>query len=163
MGAKSRARHVRPDEFAAGVVANWGLPISPVVFLERFRRWPEALYDGARELVNTVRSRMRVGCLTSTNTVHWEAQGGRWGLERLFDVRSSPKIGLVKPDRDLFEYVSNVAGCPNESFVFLDDNPINVDQAWTLGIQVQTVREISKRTALFQPRDALIALDCSIE
>ena len=55
-----------------GVVSDLALAISPAEFLERFRWWPEGLFDGAVELVNTVRAQVRVGCLSNTNAVHWD-------------------------------------------------------------------------------------------
>ena len=48
----------QPEEFAAGVVSDLALAISPAELLQRFRCWPEALFDGAVELVNTVRAEM---------------------------------------------------------------------------------------------------------
>jgi len=75
-----------PDEFATGLVAEWGLPIEPDGFLTQFRTWPEALFPGAGELVNEVRSQIPVGCLSNTNIVHWADQDSLWGLGKMFDV-----------------------------------------------------------------------------
>ena len=75
-----------PDEFATGLVAEWGLPIEPDGFLTQFRTWPEALFPGAEELVNEVRSQIPVGCLSNTNIVHWADQDSLWGLGKMFDV-----------------------------------------------------------------------------
>lgn len=86
------------EEFASGVVSDWGLAISPSDFLERFSWWAEGLFDGAVELVSAVRDQVRVGCLSNTNAIHW-ARGTSWGLDQLFDLRFlSHELGLVKPN-----------------------------------------------------------------
>ncbi len=128
----------QPADFAIGVVSDLALSISPAEFLERFRCWPESLFDGAVELVNTVRARVRVGCLSNTNAVHWDQLRGGWGLDRLFDVVFlSHKMGLLKPEREIFERVSSVAGCANEHIAFLDDSASNVEPALDMGFQAR--------------------------
>jgi putative hydrolase of the HAD superfamily len=142
-----------PEAFASGVVSDWELSITPIEFLERFRSWPEALYDGAADVVKTVRSRVQVGCLTNTNSIHWDEQGVRWGLDQLFDTYFlSHELGLVKPDQEIFAHVSAVAGCPNQRIVFLDDNAINVEQAQSLGFRAHRV------SGPDEARDALVRL-----
>jgi glucose-1-phosphatase len=141
----------RTEDFAAGVVSDWDLAISPAEFLERFRWWPEALFDGAVDLVRTVRrAERRVGCLSNTNVVHWEQLGRSWGLDELFDVVFlSHEMGLVKPDPEVFEHVSSVAGCISEQVVFLDDDAVNVDQARGMGFQARKVNGVDQaRTTL---------------
>ena len=96
----------QPPDFAMGVVPDLGLAISPAGILERFRWWPESLFDGAVELVNTVRARVPVRCLSNTNAVHWVQLRRSWGLDRLFDVVFlSHELGLLKPEREIFERV----------------------------------------------------------
>ena len=138
----------QPEDFAVGVVSDLALAISPAEFLERFRSWPEGLFDGAVELVNTVRAQVRVGCLSNTNAVHWEYLRGRWGLDELFDiVFLSHEMGLLKPDREIFERVSALAGCANEHIAFLDDGASNVDQALGMGFQARKVNGVDEATA----------------
>lgn len=139
------------EEFASGVVSDWGLAISPSDFLERFSWWAEGLFDGAVELVSAVRDQVRVGCLSNTNAIHW-ARGTSWGLDQLFDLRFlSHELGLVKPDQEIFEHISSVAGYPNERVVFLDDNAINVDQARSMGFQARQANGVDQaRAALIQ-------------
>ena len=143
----------QPDDFAVGVVSDLALTSSPTEFLERFRWWPEGLFDGAAELVNTVRDRVRVGCLSNTNAVHWDQLRASWRVDQLFDVVFlSHEMGLLKPDREIFERVSSVAGCANERIAFLDDSANNVDQAVRMGFQARKV------TGVDQARAALVEL-----
>jgi putative hydrolase of the HAD superfamily len=130
-----------PDEFAQGVVADWGLAISPADFLEQFRAWPEDLYEGARELVEEVRQNALVGCLSNTNQLHWTDHYVRWDLDRCFDLRFlSFELGMVKPDRELFEHVARTVAVAPERIAFLDDNQLNVDQAAGVGFNARRVR-----------------------
>jgi glucose-1-phosphatase len=142
-----------PDEFAAGVVTEWALPIGAEEFLAQFRTWPEGLFDDAQRLVAAVRSRIPVGCLSNTNVVHWSDQVARWGLDDMFDVQFlSHELGLVKPDREVFDHVVGTLGLPAERIVFLDDNEANVQQARAVGLTAVRVRGIR------QSADALLGL-----
>jgi HAD superfamily hydrolase (TIGR01509 family) len=143
-----------PEEFAAGVVAEWGLPIEPDGFLNQFRTWPEELFDGAQELVAEVRSQTPVGCLSNTNVLHWADQDSLWGLEKMFDVCFlSHRLGLIKPDRAVFDHVVAALNLPAQRIVFFDDNDANVQQARAVGVNAIRVRGI-RETA-----DALISLE----
>ncbi len=123
------------SEFAAGIAAEWGMTASADSFLEAFENWPEALYDGALALVADVRRAVPVGCLSNSNPLHWNRFASLWHLDRLFDVRFlSHEMGLVKPDRELFEHVVGRLEAPPESIVFLDDNQANVTGAQEAGL-----------------------------
>jgi glucose-1-phosphatase len=130
-----------PGEFASGVVDDWGLSISPTAFLEQFRGWPEDLYDGARELLEKTRRTVPIGCLSNTNALHWADHSAKWALDGYFDHRFlSYEVGLVKPDREIFEHVCMRLDLRPERIVFLDDNALNIDQACALGFQAYRVR-----------------------
>jgi hypothetical protein len=81
LGESFQRGQCQPEDFAVGVVSDLGLAITPAELLERFRLWPEALFDGAVELVNAVRARVRVGCFSNTNSVHWDRLRCSWGLD----------------------------------------------------------------------------------
>jgi glucose-1-phosphatase len=139
-----------PSQFASGVVADWDLPISSAEFLERFRRWPAGLYEGALEMVEALRTQAVVGCLSNTNSLHWDAMQA-WGLGTAFDYTFlSYRIGLVKPDQAVFEHVAAELGVPTGEVTFLDDNAINVERASALGFdshRVQGVGEAARALA----------------
>ena len=136
------------DDFASGVIADWGLSIAVSEFLERFASWPEALFEGAVELVEEVRSRVPVGCLSNTNSIHWEVQGKVWGFDQLFDFRFlSYELGLIKPDAEIFEHVLTAVGSPGGRIVFLDDNSLNVTAAGGMGFQAHQVQGVEEAQA----------------
>jgi putative hydrolase of the HAD superfamily len=128
-------------EFAAGVVADWDLPLSGPEFLEMFKVWPEALLDGAAELVSEVRGLVAVGCVSNSNIPHWHRMTSLWGLDKMFDYTFlSHEMGYVKPDRELFDSVAATLKGHAERLVFLDDNEVNVVQARAAGFRAARVR-----------------------
>ncbi len=123
-----------PDAFAAGIVAEWELAVTSEVFLDRFRAWPEALHDGAVELVRDVAEGCRVGCLSNTNEVHWADQASRWGFGELFEVAFlSHQLDMVKPDAEIFLHVAGMLRLDPGRILFLDDRSDNVEQATSVG------------------------------
>ena len=122
------------DDFAAGVVADWALDVEPAVFLEAFRTWPGAPLPGADELVAEVRLYAPVGCLSNTNAMHCDHHFSLYPLFDTFDFRFlSYQLGLVKPDRDLFDRVAELLPVAADRVVFLDDNAVNAEGATEAG------------------------------
>lgn len=142
------------DDFATGVVTDWDLPIGPDEFLDLFRTWPESLLDGATSLVTDVRRGIPVGCLTNTNSLHWDVGRERFGLDALFDHSfASHELGLVKPDVEIFEHIADVLEVAPERVFFLDDNEMNVAAAGTAGWSAVCVRGVD------EARDALVSAE----
>jgi putative hydrolase of the HAD superfamily len=54
------------------------------------------------------------------------------GFEHVF---VSARLGMVKPDPEIFEHVLRELGAPAEDVTFVDDRQPNVDAAATLGIR----------------------------
>ena len=124
-----------PEAFAAGVVADWTLPVDADEFLDSFRSWPEDLYEGAAELVADVRAVRRVACLSNTNAVHWEVHVSKWAMDEMFDdVFLSFRIGGVKPDAAVFRDVATALGTTPERVLLLDDSRPNVEGARAAGL-----------------------------
>lgn len=128
------------EEFAAGVAADWQLPIDGPAFLDAFAGWVAGALPGADGLVAEVRAVTRVGCLSNTNPVHWVRWGAWPVLEQLEYRFLSYELGLVKPDRELFDAVAAAVPFERERVLFLDDNQINVDGALDAGFQAAVAK-----------------------
>ncbi|HEB87974.1 MAG TPA: HAD family phosphatase [Deltaproteobacteria bacterium] len=129
------------ETFARGIVEAWSMPITPSAFLETFAAWPRGWLPGARELVESMLSDLRIGCLSNTNALHAERHWTRLGIPELFEERFlSHEMGVVKPDREIFDRVVETLGCPAEAVLFLDDNQINVEGARAAGLHAERVR-----------------------
>ena len=147
--------HCSPDDFAAGVVADWGLAIDGPTYLEAFSGWLGGALPGAAELVAEVRRVARVGCLSNTNPVHW-THWARWPFLEDLDFRFlSFELGLVKPDRELFEHVADQLPVSPDQVLFLDDNLVNVEGAETAGFRAAHVRGPAEARAALAERGVL--------
>lgn len=130
-----------PQVFAQGVVAEWGLSTSPDDFLATFRGWPTGPLAGAEDLVRDVAAVVEVGCLSNTNELHWSDWAGTWPILDLIPTRFlSFQIGLLKPDRRIFDHVVVKTGFEPERILFLDDNQVNVDSAVNAGLRAVRVQ-----------------------
>lgn len=134
-----------PEDFAAGVVEDWALPVTGEVFLAEFGTWLVGPLPGAEDLVRaTRRAGVPVAVLSNTNTVHWQAGAGRWPLLGMFDrAFLSFEIGMVKPDREIFEHVVADLEVAPERVLFLDDNRLNVAEARSAGLRAEHVVGVS--------------------
>ena len=141
--------HCDADAFSRGMVDSWSMSVDPEVFLETFASWPRGLLPGAGELVRSISSSIRVGCLSNTNALHAERHWAEFGIADLFEDRFlSHEIGLLKPDLAAFEYVVEALGCPAERILFLDDNQINVDGARAAGLRSERTRGVVEARAI---------------
>ncbi len=126
---------------ARGLIAELGLPLTEAEVRHRIARFPRGLYPGAAELVRAVVDGVATAILSNTNHAHWEHQIDAEVIQGLFDHEFlSYRMGVVKPDAEIFDrMVATLAVAPGE-IVFLDDNQINVDAARNLGIDAVRVQ-----------------------
>jgi putative hydrolase of the HAD superfamily len=141
-----------PEEFAAGLIEDWGLDLVPDVFLAEFSSWPGPPYPGALDFVAEVRTQVPIGFLSNTNAVHWDANYEGAPITDAFEHRFlSFKLGMVKPDREIFDAVAARLPVRRERVLFLDDIVVNVDAARAAGFQARHVRRVDgARTALVE-------------
>lgn len=136
------------DDFAAGVVADWSLEVTPAAFLESFRGWVGEPLAGAEALVREVARRRPVACLSNTNRDHWDgwlAQSPPLApIERRF---LSFELGMLKPDREVFEHVARSLAIPPARLLLLDDNTLNVQAALAAGFAARRTRGVGEARA----------------
>lgn len=133
------------ESFAAGVVADWELTIEPAEFLTLFSGWVDKPYDGAGELVEEVADQCTVACLSNMNPIHWDSTISVWPLiDRLDHTFLSHRLGMVKPDREIYDHVIETLGFPADRILFVDDNQPNVDGAIDAGLQAALVRGVDQ-------------------
>jgi len=144
---------ITPEQFAAAFAAEWPLTISPEQFLVAFEHWLRGFYPGALDLLAELRGAYRLACFSNSNPLHWHRNQSLLGIGEVFDhTYASHQMGVLKPQREAFEYVVADLAVPPERIAFFDDTPLNVDAAAALGIRAFQVAGV---TAL---RDALAAL-----
>ena len=147
-----------PDEFAAGVVADWELQLEPAAFLAAFGGWPEPPFEGALELVDAVQARVPAGFLSNMNSFQWAANYEGIPLTDAFAFRFlSFELGLVKPDAAVFEAVAARLPVPRHQVLFLDDNAVNVDAAAATGFAARHVCGVSAAREALVETGVLVA------
>ena len=123
------------EQFALALLAEFELSISPTQFIAEFTTWPKGLYPGTLELLGALAPRYTLACLTNTNSLHWPRICDELGLLPHFPVHfASHLLGLLKPDRAIFQHAIDQLGYAPERILFLDDNQLNVESARSVGI-----------------------------
>jgi putative hydrolase of the HAD superfamily len=138
--------------FGAAMLAEFGLSITAAQFLEEFTIWPKGVFPGSFELLEQLAASYRLACLSNTNALHWPRVCGEMGLERYFQKSfASHRVGMLKPDLEIFQHVTEQLGCPSARILFLDDNQLNVAAARTAGMVARRVAGLAEvRAALVE-------------
>jgi glucose-1-phosphatase len=133
---------LEPGEFARRFVDEWQLPLAPAEFLLAFTQWVRGFYPGAQALLQRLRTRHTVACLSNTNAAHWAVLGD---VRDAFDLCiASHLIGHMKPDRAAFDHALRALATAPEDVCFFDDLLPNVQAARALGIQAFHVRGVAE-------------------
>jgi len=128
------------EQFALGLLAEFELSISPAQFTAEFTTWPKGLYPGTIDLLRALAPQYTLACLTNTNALHWPRICDEMGLQPHFAMHfASHLIGLLKPDRAIFQHIIDRLGYAPERILFLDDTALNVESARSLGISAYHV------------------------
>jgi HAD superfamily hydrolase (TIGR01509 family) len=141
---------ISAHEFAVGVVADLGLPMSPEAFLIEFAGWLEAPYPGAFALVEAIPQRYQVAVLSNMSALHWKrivAMGLPARVERTF---VSHETGHMKPSKEAFDLALSGMGLAPNEVLFLDDGVSNVNAARVLGMRAHVVRNPSEARSVLE-------------
>jgi putative hydrolase of the HAD superfamily len=129
------AGQLSAELFASQLVSEFDLPVDASDFLNQFTNWLAGPYPGAAELLKTLTPHYRLASLSNTNALHWERMVNKMDLLEGFDFNfPSHQTGLLKPDKQAFNYVCEALDTKPEKILFLDDNQVNVDAAASFGI-----------------------------
>ena len=132
------------DEFCSGVVTDLALGIPPDEFLRRFVSWDRGPLPGALELLDSLRGRFTLACMSNNNPLHWERLrepdmfGGRF--DHFF---ISYETGLMKPDSAAYQHVLEELRCRPEDVLFFDDSPECVIGAREVGMRGYVVQGVA--------------------
>jgi glucose-1-phosphatase len=137
------------DEFAAGVIRDFRLPVNAQQFIASFTDWPTDLYPGTLEMLATIPPSLERAVLSNSNSLHWNRVTIDMKLGAAFEHQFvSHLTGRIKPDRDAFEQVVDSLGVTAEQVLFLDDNMLNIDAARRFGMHAVRVQGIDETKRL---------------
>jgi glucose-1-phosphatase len=147
-------------EFAAEVLAELKLQMAPDRFLSQFVSWDRGPMPGALDLLDALRPRFFLACLSNNNELHWRRLCQETALaDKFHRCYLSHEIGLMKPDHEAFDYVIGDLKIPPEQILFLDDNVECTTAAQRAGLTaclargVQEVRSVLSSLQLLRPGD----------
>jgi glucose-1-phosphatase len=145
------------DEFAAGVIEEFRLPVGKEQFLTSFTGWPTGLFPGTLEMLARIPSSYRRALLSNSNALHWTRVVDDLQLGPAFDHHFvSHLTGRIKPDADAFEHVVLSLNCRPGQVLFLDDNTLNIDAARRFGMQAVRVRGIEETKRVLVERGVIV-------
>ncbi len=103
-----------------------------------------------------MRQGVGLGCLSNMNTTQWHANHEASAITESFDFRFlSFELGLVKPDRQVFEAVATRLPVPRQRVLFVDDNAANVAGAEASGFVARQVRGVDEARRALDAEGAL--------
>ena len=133
---------ITPDEFVSKICSLFGKEIAREKVIHA---WNAMLLDMPLcrlQLLQQLRLHYDLILLSNTNEIHEEAFNLITQKEHgvliagFFDkVYFSPRVGMRKPDKEIFERILNDNGFTAEHTLFIDDSPQHIEAAKSLGIQ----------------------------
>ncbi len=127
-----------PEDFAWQAVRELGLRVTGERFLAEFRTWLRGPYPGVLELLEGLRPRYRLACLSNIDSLHVQQFDEALHLQGWFDeCFYSNEIGLRKPDPKVYLHVSKALDIPPNEIAFFDDSLECVNGAIAVGMHGQ--------------------------
>jgi putative hydrolase of the HAD superfamily len=132
------------------------LPYDWQGFLQRFDAWPDRLFDETIDVLNAIPDHINRALLSNINALHWgrDEIAGQIA-DHLDQAFLSFKTGLVKPDREAFEMVTNTYACRPDEILFFDDSALNVSAAADFGMQAVHAVGIAEVSSTLHERGVL--------
>jgi len=125
-------------EFAEGAISFFNLECTENEFISNYQEWFIGPYDGALELIKTLKNTFTIACLSNTNEMDVSRYREQERLPVLFDYCAfSNEIGFVKPETDAYTYVSKSLGIDPGKLLFLDDTKECVTGAQKAGYHAE--------------------------
>ena len=104
------------------------------------------LKPGVREILFNLKKRYPLALLTNFNDAFDYFDQNVWHYDEIFGDRIfvSAKLGMVKPNKDIYLYTLDKLGIQPSEAVFIDDNSDNVQTAKMLGIKSIIFKDIEQ-------------------
>ncbi len=113
---------------------------SPAEILGVHQAWLISEYEGVSDLIDRLHAAgLETAALSNTNHEHWARMGEFPAVLRMRHLLASHRLGLRKPDHEIFQRVEQLTGCAGEQVIFFDDTADNVDAARQVGWRAETI------------------------
>ena len=86
------------------------------------------------DLLPALQRKVKVGCFSNTNSIHWDTLLQSYPFMHLFDRRfASQLMGCAKPGKEIYEKAAGFLHAQPRQILFFDDRIENVEMAQLLG------------------------------
>lgn len=100
---------------------------------------------GMREILEELKNKYKIALLTNFIDAFDYFNENVWHYDDLFDqIFVSSKLGMVKPNADIYRYALEKLGVKPEEAVFVDDRQNNIDAAEKLGIKGLLFKDVDQ-------------------
>ncbi len=134
-------------DFSYRIIDEFKLNTSIYNFGLHFPNFIGELTNSTKKILKDLKSKYKLVLVSNSNFIHREIVTKKYNIETYFDfVFFSDVIGLLKPDKEFFEYAIKETKSKKEEIYFFDDSKLNIDSANSIGIKsfrVDGVVEIS--------------------
>ncbi|GDY14368.1 hypothetical protein LBMAG53_32460 [Planctomycetota bacterium] len=138
---------VSAEDFAALVIAEYDLTLTPEAFLVAFAEAAAGFYEGALDLVADCARRHTTASLSNIGCIQWtRVRAHLQPIDPFHAHHPSHEIGRHKPDPQAWAAVADVHGA-GRRYLFLDDRPENVASARAAGWEAHQVRGVAAARA----------------
>jgi len=97
--------------------------------------------DTTAAILPILRKKTQVGCLSNTNSIHWDRLLSHYDFMNHFDRRFASQIlGCAKPKSIIYEKVEKLLAAEPRAILFFDDRQDNVEAAARLGWNARLYR-----------------------
>ncbi len=129
------------EEYAERFLEKWDQNIPVDEFKDIFESFVVGWYCDAPQILEKIRQRHNLACLSNTNDVHWNKLLCQFGLTEKFDYCFASHILRVrKPDPQAYTSVIGELNLSPNHFYFFDDREENVDAAIKCGMNASLVK-----------------------
>ena len=92
------------------------------------------IISSTADLLPALQRKVKVGCLSNTNSIHWDKLLQSYPFMQNFDRRfASQLLGCAKPHREIYEKTAELLSANPRQILFFDDKVENVESAQRLG------------------------------
>lgn len=140
---KLETGHISEEDFYNEVNQRAGLHLSHKEIKMAWNAMLLTFRENSLQFLDSLRSKYQLFLLSNTNHIHLDAFNKIYHSkkrEKIFDAffdkaYYSCKVGLRKPDANIYEFVLNECQLDAATTLFIDDSTQNVDAAKALGMQ----------------------------
>lgn len=100
--------------------------------------WSDVFWEDEKAclLVRRLKERHRLCLMSNVNKLHFDHIKNRFNIIKIFDfIVLSYLVGVLKPDRKIYERARDISGVPFSDILYIDDREDLIKEAGSYGIE----------------------------